>query len=189
MASKTISRILNRSMGNFYSNSFYENSMEENSSTAFYFDQPDQNSEHIYATKAMEADLTENEYPKKREKETFSEPRRVSEHFEEEKKFLGTIVEINEVEGTFSASLSCPDDNITRRVLFAIDNLAEELKPLVEIGRRLIYIYGKQIRNGTVTNVSSIYFRQNAKWTKREIEAIEREALELYNLLNGSSAG
>ena len=52
---------------------------------------------------------------------------------------------------------------------------------------KIIYIYGKQYRNGTVTNVSNLYFRKEMNWTKREIEVKRSEANELFSILNGYS--
>lgn len=180
MASKTISRILNRSAKNIYSSSFSENDSGDDSFTSFYFDESEPN-----ANSDNKHDLTENDYSEQKKEESFSgRGRIVFEHFEKEKKFLGTISSIDHSEHTFSAILISSDDLITRDVVFSIDDLPKELKNFVEIGRRIIYIYGKQYRNGTVTNVSNIYFRNNSRWTQREIELKENEAKELYDLLN-----
>ena len=180
MASKTISRILNRSAKNIYSSSFSENDSGDDSFTSFYFDESEPN-----ANSDNKHDLTENDYSEQKKEESFSgRGRIVFEHFEKEKKFLGTISSIDHSEHTFSAILISSDDLITRDVVFSIDDLPKELKNFVEIGRRIIYIYGKQYRNGTVTNVSNIYFRNNSRWTQREIELKEKIANEIYDLLN-----
>jgi len=180
MASKTILRILNKSAKNINSSSFNESGSGDDSFTSYCFDAPELN-----AYSDDNDDLTENEYSEQEKEESFSRRERiVFEHFEKEKKFLGTISSIDYSKHTFSATLISSDDHITRNVMFSIDDIPKELKSLVEVGRRIIYIYGKQYRNGTVTNVSNIYFRTNSRWTPREIELKENEAKALYDLLN-----
>ncbi|SEL97059.1 hypothetical protein SAMN04487770_12230 [Butyrivibrio sp. ob235] len=180
MASKTISRLLNRSNKNIYISSFNEDNKVADSFASYCFDEIKSNIslDHDY-------DSTEKKYEEQSEEESFFVSEKVIfEHFEKEKKLLGTIASVNYAEHTFSAILVSTDDGISRDVVFSLDDLSEEQKAFVEVGRRIIYIYGKQYRNGTVTNVSCIHFRNNSRWTQREIELKEKRAMELYNLLN-----
>ncbi len=182
MASEALSMLLNRHQNNLYYSSFDENNNDDNSFASYYFDKSKSNEPLNYNN-----DLTENYIEQKKEESFSVRDQVINEHFEKEKKFLGTITSVNYSEHTFSARLKSSDDCITRDVLFSINNLPKELRVHVEVGRRIIYIYGKQYRNGTVTNVSNIYFRKESKWTQREVELREKKAKELYNLLNGGS--
>lgn len=182
MARKSISRILNRTIDNLDDSSFNETNVDEGSFTTFCFEEADRVSE---SELNHETNKTDYYYSEQRQEESFSKRERpVYEHFEKEKKFLGTITDINVPERTFSADLICTDDDIKRNVLFSIDDLSSEDCLHVEVGRRIIYIYGKQYRNGTATNVSNIYFRNDSNWTEREIELKRKEANELFNFLS-----
>ena len=180
MASKIISRILNKPTSNNFPSSFNETDGSDDSFTSYYFDESEPD-----APSDSKHDLTENDYPENKNDESFSGRNRVVyEFYKQEKKFIGTISSIDYSEHTFSATLIASDDLITRNVVFSIDDISKELKSSIEIGRRIIYIYGKLYRNGTATNVSNIYFRNDSKWTQRAIELKEKEAKELYDLLN-----
>lgn len=184
MASKIISRIFNRSIENVESSSFSEDNKDDESFATFYFEKVDRNSEEKIN---HASDKTECYYSKQMQEESYSgRERSVFEDFEKEKKFLGVITDIDYPNRTFSANLFCTDDLVNRIVLFSFDDLSSKDRSLVEIGRRIIYIYGKQYRNGTVTNVSNLYFRNFSNWTEREIELKRIEANELYNLLNNN---
>ena len=164
------------------SNSFIENDDFDDSFTTFYFDEPDFNSslEDIY-----DSDKTDNYNPEQMKEESFLRRERpVFEYFEKEKKFLGIITNIDYSNRTFSANLVCSDDLISREAIFSIDDIPSENIPYIEVGRRIIYIYGKQYRDGTITNVSNLYFRQKMNWTKREIELKKNEANELLSILS-----
>lgn len=181
MASKVISRILNRSIENVKASSFSEDNMIDDSYASFYFDDADRDNE---AAVDFESEKTDCYYTKQKQEESFSlRERPVFEHFEKEKKFLGIITDVDYSNRTFSAALISSDDYINRNVLFSIDDLPSDKLSLVEIGRRIIYIYGKQYRNGTVSNVSNLYFRKDSNWSAREIELKRNEAAELYSLL------
>ena len=183
MASKMIFRILNRPSDCSNMSSFDEKSETESSFASFYF-------EKMGSTGEDEADIeiekTEcSYYPDQKIDESSScLVRPVFTEYEKEKKFLGTITDVDDTNRTFSAELIGSDDLITRNAIFSIDDLSPENVSLVEVGRRIIYIYGKQYRNGTVSNVSELYFRRNSSWTEREIEAKKSEAEELFAMLN-----
>lgn len=185
MPSKVLSRILNRSVEKINSNSFIKENDTDDSFTSFYFDGTELNSS---IDDIHDSDKTDNFNLEQMKEASF--PRRdlpIFEYFEKEKKFLGVITDIDYSKRTFSANLVCSDDLITRDALFSLDDLSSENVSCVEVGRKIIYIYGKQYRNGTVTNVSNLYFRKEMNWTKREIEVKRSEANELFSILNGYS--
>lgn len=186
MASKAISRILNRSIENLGRSSFNEDTKTDDSFTTFYFEEADKDRSAIDNSEPIK---TECNYSKQKREESFSRrERHIFEDFEKERKFLGIITDVNYSNHTFTANLTCTEDLINRSVVFSIDDLSFEECHLVEVGRRIIYIYGKQYRNGTVTNVSNLYFRNDYNWTEREIERKRNEARALYNLLSNSGA-
>ena len=135
----------------------------------------------------LENDKTDSfSFSKEKQKESFSiRDMHDFEYFEKEKKFLGTITHVDRRKRTFETLLICTDDNVRREAEFSIEEVLPKFKPLIEVGRKIIYIYGKQYRNGTVTNVTNLYFRNESNWTDREINNNKRKALELYNLLKG----
>lgn len=180
-----LSRILNLSNENKKMSSFGETERETDLFTSFFFNEEDDNGgeDDFY-----ESEETEFSYTKQDREESFSlREKTVFEHFERDRKFLGIITKIDRSNRTFSANLTCSDDLINRNVVFSIDDLPQKDTCFLDVGRRIIYIYGKQYRNGTVTNVSNIYFRKDANWTQREIELRQREADELYKVLSDKS--
>ena len=183
MASKAIYRALNRTIDSFDASSFNVSERFDDSSTSFMFDEKEAEAE---VPDEFTQEKTESTVYEDKNEELFPKRgRRIIEHFEKEKKFLGTITYIDYSENTFSATLLCTEDDITRNAVFSIDDLSPEYVPLIEIGRKIIYIFGKQYRNGTCSNVSNIYLRRDSKWTKREIELKQNEARELLDVLNG----
>lgn len=182
MATKTLSRILNRSENKNLS-SFSEVSEGDDSFTTFHFEDEDNQK-----TEIDESVLTESDLFKEKHEESFSRRKDIVwEHFEKERKYLGEITGIDYNNHTFSASLVGSDDSVNRAVTFSIDDIPTEDAQYIDVGRRIIFIYGKQYRNGTVTNESKLYFRKDSNWTKREIELKRKEAEELYKMLKESS--
>lgn len=181
MASKFMTRVLNRSIENINSYSFSQYNEEYDSFATFHFDNEEKvknDAENIHVLKNTDlvTEKIDNSFSKM-STDFF-------EHFEMEGKYLGRITDINTSKKIFSANVVGTDDLISRDIVFSIDDIPSEEAKNIEVGRRIIYVYGKQYRNGTATNISKLYFRDASNWTRGEIDRKRKEAEELYNILN-----
>ena len=105
-------------------------------------------------------------------------------YFEREQKFLGLITDVNNQEKLFHVRLTKCDDNIEREITFSFEEVSKEEINKVSTGRRVIYIIGRQYINGTMYNVSKLYFRKEQYWTQRDIERKRVQALDFYKLMD-----
>lgn len=182
MASKALYRILNRNKDVSFSFDNNENEGTENSIPSLDFEE-----KRIGAEIESEPDTSVFD---DKQKESFSRHRKnVFDFFEKEKEFTGVITNVDSVARIFWANLISKDDSINREVKFSMEDLSPEECNLVVEGKRIIYIFGKQYCNGTISNTSKLYFRSDLTWTNREIEMRKEEAKKLFDLLNQDNSG
>ena len=103
-------------------------------------------------------------------------------------KWEGEVIEINEKEATFKASLidkTKKDKYIVEEAEMYIEDLSKDDKTLLKIGSRFYWYIGYlDDKNGQRTKVSHIYFVRTPKWNKYDIETLKKNAEELSQSLH-----
>lgn len=180
MQSKDVSRIFNKSRDKTLSSTL-PSSIEELESFAsfnFVFD----NTIRFTSSSDGKNTIEESRLCIEKQKQSFAKIiKDTSSLYERINKLFG---EISYVDGqSFYALLTDSNDGISREVEFCIDEIQESDFPKVEVGRRIIFLYGKEIVNGTYHNFSKIIFRDNPIWSNKSIERYRNKADSLFELL------
>lgn len=105
-------------------------------------------------------------------------------YFNYECKLIGFIKEVDKKNKTFIAIMRNSIDNIDREITFSFNEMIEKEQSQIIEGKRIIFIYGKEFRNGTQNNVSTLYFRQELTWSANDINKRMQEADQWFKYLN-----
>jgi len=99
-------------------------------------------------------------------------------------KWCGAVVEVRGSE--FDAELRDQTDRTRPRELatFALDEISDGDRSLLQVGAVFYWSIGYEVTPaGQRNTVSTIIFRRLPAWTKREIEAVQKESQEIRGLL------
>lgn len=182
---KMLYRILNESTNNTIAVHYWERNLEIITRPFFYLNELPERNYEIPDENAKEKTL-QISHSDKRFNSVFSPDYKkiANSYFNYECKLIGFIKEVDRKNKTFIAIMRNSIDNIDREITFSFNEMIEKEQSQITEGKRIIFIYGKEFRNGTQNNVSTLYFRQELTWSANDINKRMQEADQWFRYLN-----
>ena len=104
--------------------------------------------------------------------------------FDTEIKLSGYIKEIDFDNKNFIVILNNAEDGFEREFKISFSDIEKDDIEKINIGARIVYIYGKHYIRGTAYNSSKIIFRVNNTWNKYKLKKLDEETKILLSLFN-----
>ena len=139
-----------------------------------------------YGTKESPWENTKEEDNKDIRRESVERPssKRIYAYFEAEHKLLGTIKDINRDNGIFVVDFIDDENGNPVEMEFFCDEVSPNDRENIEIGRKIILVWGKRHRHGTHVNESKLIFRKDMYWTEGKIEKKKSKANYMHEILS-----
>ena len=103
--------------------------------------------------------------------------------FDTEIKLSGYIKEIDFDNKNFIVLMNNTEDGFEREFKISFSDIEKNDIEKIDIGARIVYIYGKHYIRGTAYNASKIIFRVNNTWNKYKLKKLDEETKTLLSMI------